>query len=75
MATLGLQKEKPQLGAGALGAERNHYTRATCHPDFRRFPGLSGLFRRSASRGWSARLDIDCLGSLYSFSGLFDCEV
>ena len=70
-----LQKEKPQLGAGASGVERNHYTHATCHPDFKRFPGLSGLLRCSASRGWSARLDIDCLSGLYGLRGLLDREM
>src|SRR5271166_886222 len=37
--------------------------------------GLSGLPRWSASRGWSARPDIDCLGGLYGFRGLLDREI
>jgi hypothetical protein len=37
--------------------------------------GLSGLLRCSASRGWSARLDIDCLAGLYGLRGLLDREM
>jgi hypothetical protein len=37
--------------------------------------GLSGLPRCSTSRGWSTRLDFDCLGGLYGLSGLLDREM
>ena len=62
-------------GLGLPGVERNHYNHVTCHPDFKRFPELSGLLRCSANRGWSARLDIDCLSGLYDLRGLLDREM
>ena len=55
--------------------ERNRYTHATRRPDFKRFLGLSGLLCCSASRGWSARLDTDCLSGLYGLRGLLDRQV
>ena len=67
------KKKSPQLGAGGWGFRGG--THATCHPDLKRFPELSGLLRCSASRGWSARLDIDCLSGLYGLRGLLDREM
>ena len=70
-------KEKPQAGAGASSLRdgtqqlRSRYM----PPPFQWFPGLSGLPRCRARRGWSARLDIDCLGGLYGLSRLLDREM
>src|SRR5689334_13500765 len=67
-------KERPQAGLGLLHFEMegNNYAHATCHPDS---SSLSGLPRCRARRGWSARLDIDCLGGLYGLSRLLDREM
>ena len=68
---------KPQAAAGASHFEMERNNNAHCYmpPRFQWFPGLSGLPRCRARRGWSARLDIDCLGGLYGLSRLLDREM
>jgi hypothetical protein len=78
----GVLKEKPQLGDwGACGwgfrLRGGTQLTLTLHatPISNGFTELGCLLRCSTSGGWSARLDIDCLGGLYGLRGLFDREM
>ena len=68
---------KEKAPAGGWGFHLREATQQYTHmpPRFQRFRRSSRLPRCGASCGWSARLDIDCLGGLYGLRGLLDREM
>ena len=67
------KRKAPARGRGFQLRDGTQHLHSRYMPSrFKRFPGLSSLPRCRARRGWSARLDVDCLGGLYSLSGLLD---
>jgi hypothetical protein len=67
------KRKAPARGRGFQLRDGTQHLHSRYMPSqFKRFPGLSSLPRCRARRGRSAGLDVDCLGGLYSLSGLLD---